>query len=294
MQRIARHKLLILPLTLFCLLCITQSQAADFSKGVLWEVSGKYNQPSYVLGTIHSDDPAVTTIPPPVQMVMLKVQSFTAELDLDLGAMLEAQTQMMLPLDQDLKSIIGQQRYDKAVELMSQSGMPEMLVARMKPWAIAAQLMMPKPTTGVFLDLKLFQQAQARGIAVYGLETVAEQMGVFEKLTQQQQIAMLDQSLREHKNMPAMIKRLTQLYIQRDLAGLQRISDEQMGNTERGLAKAMEKNLINDRNVRMADRMEVRFREGNALIAIGALHLPGDNGVLHLLQQRGYRLKAIY
>ena len=294
MQRIARHKLLILPITLLCLLCIAQSQAADFSKGVLWEVSGKSNPPSYLLGTIHSDDPAVTAIPAPVQMVMLKVQSFTAELDLDLGAMLEAQTQMMLPLDQDLKTIIGQQRYDKAVELMSQYGMPEMLVARMKPWAIAAQLMMPRPTTGVFLDLKLFQQAQGRGIPVYGLETVAEQMGVFEKLTKQQQIAMLDQSLREHKNMPAMIKRLTRLYIQRDLAGLQRISDEQMRNTERGLANAMEKNLINDRNVRMADRMEVRFKEGNALIAIGALHLPGNNGVLHLLQQRGYRLKAIY
>lgn len=295
MKRIRHSRRLLLPITLLSLLFITQiSAAGDFSKGILWEVTGQGSQPSYLLGTIHSDDPSVTTIPAPVEKVMSQVQSFTAELDLDLGAMLEAQTQMMLPLDQDLKSIIGEQRYIKAVELMANYGMPEMIVSRMKPWAIAAQLMMPKPTTGVFLDLKLFQQAQARGIPTYGLETVAEQMGVFEKLTQQQQITMLDRSLREHKNMPTMIKQLTQLYIQRDLAGLQRLSEEQMQETERSLADAMEKNLINDRNVRMADRMAVRFKEGNALVAVGALHLPGDNGVLRLLQQRGYRLKAIY
>lgn len=295
MRRVTRKQLCILPLTFLGLLLITHSTAADeFSKGILWEVTGQGSQPSYLLGTIHSDDPSVTAVPAPVQKIMSQAQSFTAELDLDLGAMLEAQMQMMLPLDQDLKSIIGEQRYAKAVELMAGYGMPEMIVSRMKPWAIAAQLMMPKPTTGVFLDLKLFQQAQARGIPTYGLETVAEQMGVFEKLTQQQQITMLDQSLREHNNMPAMIKQLTQLYLQRDLAGLQRLSEEQMQETERSLADAMEKNLINDRNVRMAERMAVRFKEGNALVAVGALHLPGDNGVLRLLQQRGYSLKAVY
>ena len=294
MKVVAHIKLFVIQFALLSLAIITQVEASEFTKGVLWEVSGKGGQPSYVLGTIHSDDPTVTTIPAPVSTALAKVQSFTAELDLDLGAMIEAQTQMMLPLDQDLKSIVGQQRYDQAVTLMAQYGMPEMIVSRMRPWAVAAQLMMPKPTTGVFLDLKLFQQAQARGIRTYGLETVAEQMGVFEKMNQQQQIAMLDQSLREHKNMPAMINQLIKLYLNRDLAGLHRFSEQEMKKGDQGLANLMEKNLINDRNLRMADRMEIRFQEGNAMIAVGALHLPGDKGVLRLLQNRGYRLKAVY
>ena len=225
---------------------------------------------------------------------MFKAQSFTAELDLNLAAMLEAQMHMMLPPDQELKDIIGAHRYDKAVNLMNNYGMPEMIVARMKPWAIAAQLMMPKPSTGVFLDLKLFQEAQARGVRTYGLETAAEQMGAFEGMTQQQQIEFLDQSLQEHKNMPAMIQKLITLYLARDLAGLQRYSEEQMQKGDQHLAKVLEKNLIDDRNKRMVERMQVRFQEGNAFVAIGALHLPGEQGILRLLQNRGYQLKALY
>ena len=279
---------------IFTISVISQVEAEEFARGVLWEVSGKGSQPSYLLGTIHSDDPRVTTIPLPIQTAMVKARSFTAELDLNLAAMLEAQMQMMLPPDQELKDIIGAQRYDKAVDLMNNYGMPEMIVARMKPWAIAAQLMMPKPTTGVFLDLKLFQEAQARSISTYGLETAAEQMGAFEGMSKEQQIALLDQSLREHKNMPAMIQQLITLYLARDLAGLQRYSDEQMQKGDQQLARAMEKHLINDRNNRMVDRMQIRLQEGNAFIAVGALHLPGENGILRLLQNRGYQLKALY
>ena len=286
------HK--VIRLVLFTMMMVSPAVADEFSQGLLWEVSGRNAQPSYVLGTIHSDDSRVTSIPAPVQSVMARANSFTAELDLNLASMLDAQMQMMLPPDQELKDIIGAQRYDRAVDLMTNYGMPEMLVARMKPWAIAAQLMMPKPTTGVFLDLKLFQDAQARGIKTYGLETAAEQMGAFEGLNKQQQIALLDQSLREYKNMPAMIQKLISLYLARDLEGLQRYSEEQMQKGDRQLAQAMEKHLINNRNQRMVDRMQARLQEGNAVIAVGALHLPGEDGILRLLQNRGYKLRAIY
>jgi uncharacterized protein YbaP (TraB family) len=44
----------------------------------------------------------------------------------------------------------------------------------------------------------------------------------------------------------------------------------------------------------MLERMEKRLQEGNAFIAVGALHLPGDKGLLKLLQARGYRVSALY
>jgi len=40
--------------------------------------------------------------------------------------------------------------------------------------------------------------------------------------------------------------------------------------------------------------MEERLQEGNAFIAVGALHLPGENGLLKLLPARGYRVLALY
>jgi len=268
--------------------------ADEFAKGLLWEISGKGAQPSYILGTIHSDDERVTAIPEPVQTAMHKVRSFTAELDLNFAAMLEAQTHMLLPQGQELKDLIGTQRYDVTVKIMNQYGVPEAMVAHMKPWAVSTQLMMPKPTTGIFLDLVLYQSAQSRGLKTYGLETAMEQVSAFDKLDQKQQVSLLDQALREYKDLPAMFQRMISLYLARDLAGLQRYSEEQMQTSDPQLARSMEKHLITDRNTRMVERMQVRLQEGDAFIAVGALHLPGEHGILRLLQNRGYRLKALY
>lgn len=48
------------------------------------------------------------------------------------------------------------------------------------------------------------------------------------------------------------------------------------------------------RNSRMVERMQDYLHKGNAFIAIGALHLPGEKGVLHLLEQKGFTVTAIY
>ena len=137
--------------------------AGNFDQGVLWEISKPDQTSSYLLGTIHSDHASVTNLPSPVKKALDNSQSFTAELDLNMSSMLQAQMQMLLPDTQSLQRIIGAQQYQKCVALMANYGVPEMLVDRMKPWAIAAQLNMPKPTTGVFLDLKLYQMAQQKG-----------------------------------------------------------------------------------------------------------------------------------
>jgi len=44
----------------------------------------------------------------------------------------------------------------------------------------------------------------------------------------------------------------------------------------------------------MAQRMQSRLREGARFIAVGALHLPGEEGLLKLLSQQGYRLTPVY
>lgn len=271
-----------------------QVWSGNFDKGILWQV-GKPGQPqSYILGTIHSDDPAVTSLPPQVDKAIAVSRSFTAELDLNMSAMLEAQMQMLLPNNQSLEKIVGPGRFRECVNLMSGYGVPEMMVDRMKPWAIAAQLNMPRPNSGVFLDIKLYQLAQQRGLRLYGLETVAEQMSVFEDLTTQQQTLMLDQAIKDHPAMPQKISRLIRYYRNRDLRGMMQYSEEELNRTDPELKKIMEDRLINARNQRMVERMQPQLTDGLAFIAVGALHLPGKKGILQLLENRGYRVKAVF
>ena len=51
--------------------------------------------------------------------------------------------------------------------------------------------------------------------------------------------------------------------------------------------------LLDTRNQRMAERAAPFIEDGNAFIAVGALHLPGETGLVQLLRDRGYKVTAV-
>jgi uncharacterized protein YbaP (TraB family) len=54
------------------------------------------------------------------------------------------------------------------------------------------------------------------------------------------------------------------------------------------------RDLLAERNHRMVRRLQELLDQGNTFIAVGALHLPGEEGMLRLLQQRGYTVRVLY
>jgi uncharacterized protein YbaP (TraB family) len=63
---------------------------------------------------------------------------------------------------------------------------------------------------------------------------------------------------------------------------------------EQKSAEAFLRRLIDDRNVQMVERMLPRLQRGSTFIAIGALHLPGEKGILQLLAEKGYTVSVVY
>jgi uncharacterized protein YbaP (TraB family) len=229
-----------------------------------------------------------------VSQAFASSHSFTGELDMSHASMEQTQRAMLLTSGQSLEAIIGPERFHKCVKLMADYGVPEPIVKLMKPWAIALQLSMPKPMSDRFLDLSLYQQARDRGLRVYALETISEQIAVFDKLAIEQQLILLDEAIANYADSSALIDSLIDLYLARDLAGLEAINNEQMQKGDEGLATQIEQRLIVLRNQRMVERMQAQLREGHAFIAVGALHLPGKTGILNLLEQQGYLVKYLY
>lgn len=266
----------------------------DFDHGLLWKISKPGIAPSYLLGTIHSDDPRVTQLPPAVAIAFAKSRSFTGELDMSADSLVQTEKAMLLPKGESLQSIVGQKRYQKCVKLMADYAVPASVVNRMKPWAVAIQLNMPKPVSNNFLDLMLYRRAVARGLPVHALETIQEQIAVFDKLPQSQQITLLDQSIANYKNSAAMIDTLIDLYLARNLSGLQAINNKQLQQGDTHLAKEIQQRLITSRNLRMVKRMQPILKQGYAFIAVGALHLPGKQGILNQLLQDGYQVQYVY
>lgn len=267
---------------------------AGYDKGLLWKVERSGARPSYVLGTIHSEDERVLALPPPVQAAFDGASTLVMEAIMDQDAMAVMSARMMFGDGRTLKQVLSGKLYASTLSATAEYGLPELALQQMKPWAVAMALSMPRPQTGVFLDLLLMQRATEQGKSVAGLESVDEQLAIFDRLPMKDQVTMLRDTLEYLPELDAMFAQLHELYLARDLAGITRLNEEMQMKGDRELGQRVMGQLLDARNRRMVARMEEHLKRGNAFIAVGALHLPGRQGVLHLLTKKGYRVSAVY
>ena len=196
--------------------------------GILWQIDRQGINPSYILATIHSDDSRVTHLPKIISQKLRQADSFVSELKMDYVSMQEIGQLMLLPDGQKLESLIGKSRYQTCLSLLTLYDIPADIVQRMKPWAVMLTLSMPKPRAGIVLDHLLYQEAKLHGKKTYGLETNHEQIAVFEVFSLQQQIVMLDDAITAFDRLSVVFDELIHYYLQRDLSGLERISEKYM------------------------------------------------------------------
>ena len=284
---------------LMAALATTCLWADDLSsqQGLLWQISSPNSTPSYLFATIHSEDKRVNQLPAIVNSSFEQADSASFELLMDIPTMLKSASAMFFTDEQSLEKLINKDLYNKVVKSLSQYSIPVKVVEKLKPWAVIVMLSAPPSKTGEFLDLLLYRKAQQLKIPTYGLEKVEEQLQVFEDLPLEDQIILLQETLTGLEQMPNMFAKLHELYLQRNLTALMQFSNEYMQpsySRHKKLIKNFYKKLVDDRSLKMAKRMQKRLQEGNAFIAVGALHLPGETGIIKLLQKQGYQVSALY
>ena len=291
--RIAATPILLAAMLLLCALMPAQA-GTERGHGLLWEILGDGAPPSYLFGTIHSEDPQVLRLAAPVRQAFDDADSVVLEVMMDTEAMVHSSSAMLMTDGRLLSDIIGQSLFEKTARAVSARGIPEVVLERMKPWAVATTLSMPLPETGMVLDLKLFQAAEQAGKQLHGLETIREQLDVFETMPEGDQVVLLKDAVDNLEVIDDMNAALLSAWKRRDLAAMMAISDDAMQSGDQRIARDFEQRLIIDRNRLMAERIEPHLERGGAFIAVGALHLPGDDGLLNLLERRGYTLMLIY
>lgn len=263
-------------------------------RGLLWEISGNgIKQHSYLFGTMHSDDPKVVNLDKSVTDAFLKARSFTAEVKMDVFSLAEMSKVMFEPSGRSLRRSLESNEYQRCIEIMQEYGIPESMTDSLQPWAIAITISLPKTESHMILDLKLYTEAMQLRKAVYGLETVEEQLSAFTNLDYDLQLLMLRDSIQNYHLLPQVYSEMLEVYVRGDLKGLQQIDEKYVTGNDKKVREFFEEELINKRNLRMVERMQARLREGNAFIAVGALHLPGEKGLINLLRQQGYQVRAV-
>jgi uncharacterized protein YbaP (TraB family) len=285
---------MLLAMVLFFLLAAVTQADTDRSHGLLWEISKAGQVPSHLFGTIHSEDPGVVALPAPVKQVFDASDSVVVEMLMDTEAMMYSSTAMLMLDGRSLSDVLGMPLYKQVSEAIASRGIPELVLNRMKPWAAAVTLSTPALETGQVLDLVLYQEALQQEKAVHGLETIQEQLDLFDSMPESDQVTLLRDAVDNLPELDAMNAELLAAYKQRDLAGLMAINEVSMQTGDQRLAQDFQQRVIEDRNHRMAERMQPYLRQGRAFVAVGALHLPGEEGLLNLLEQQGYTVRRVY
>jgi uncharacterized protein YbaP (TraB family) len=261
-------------------------------KSLLYEISGnKLAKPSYLFGTIHLLCAADLKLSENVQKAVSKSQQVALELDMDSPTMgEEMRGLLMLPAGQTVQGCMTKEEYAAVSEYYTtQLQMPFAQMGTMKPFILTTLLyskMLGCPVGSY--EMSLVEVAKSKNMEVIGLETVAEQMGLFDKIPCEKQARMLSDMVTKRAEAQQEFTELLNLYQAQDVEGLLKMSL----NSKFGM-KEYETQLLTDRNKRWIPLMAQQAANKPTFFAVGAAHLGGPSGVLALLRQQGYQVKPV-
>lgn len=275
-----------------------------FARGILWEVSKPGTAPSHLFGTIHVADARVLALPPQVTRAFNASRSFLTELVINDAVARRYYEAAQFEDGRTLGTLIGPGDYARVGKIMRSRGFPDELLPRAKPWAVMLNLALPAPESGaaaegVVLDQHLYLLARTQNKQIGELDQVEEQIFLFDEMPLDAQVALLRNALDDYPRLGAATERAIVAWLGSDLAALWRISQEGALAAANAAELAPHQALLNrrivfDRNLVMAYRMQPALRRGRAFVAVGALHLYGERGLLKLLSDEGYRVRRVY
>jgi uncharacterized protein YbaP (TraB family) len=277
-----------------------QGSPAAPKRGVFYEVRSGSNI-VYLYGTIHLGRidfyPMNATIPRAV------ASSSRVYLETDLGDPAAATSLARaeqypdgVTLDKKLPPALMR----KVETTFRQYGMTRQEIIGKKPWALANDLLVRKATEmgydAMFApDIYLASIAQLLGKPTSGLESIDEQIKVFEGISEDGQRAYLEDALSslESGRLGTVLRASVDAWASGDVATMAAALKKEQDEEPMAL-KEIRRRLLDDRNVRMADRIESIARSGSsAFVAVGAAHLVGRGSVVELLRKKGLSIREL-
>ncbi|MEW5962673.1 MAG: TraB/GumN family protein [Pseudomonadota bacterium] len=273
---------------------------------ILWRIERVGLAPSYLFGTIHVTDSRVTAFSPETERILGTVDRVALEIaDLSPAAatpvMQKAAGMLVFTDGQRLDKLLSKDEYEKVKGILSGVGVPGAVASLVKPWFVSMVLSVSDcerkkaESGGMVVDSKIAEMARARGIEVIGLETIEGQLTALASIPLGEQVAGLKSALRLADRAHDMMETTLQMYIQRRMGAAMPLQRElaRRAGVEKVDFEGFERELIEKRNRVMRDGVLGLLEKGNALVAVGALHLVGRNGLVAMLREAGYTLTPI-
>ncbi|MDO5666092.1 MAG: TraB/GumN family protein [Bacteroidia bacterium] len=272
---------------------------------LLWKISGnELETPSYLFGTHHLIPLSFLDNIVGLDEAFEATEQMVGELDM--SKMNELQLKIMgaaiMPNEYDYRSLISEQDFqllDETLKELVGVGLDQL--GRMKPAMLSNlisitlyQKYYPNLSNKKSIDQYFQEEAVKRSRYVKPLETAEEQIYVLlESQTIERQSEMLTCMIHHPEILKEQMDRLHTAYLAQDLDALdilyrEELSDDPCPSTQK------EKDVINkNRNIEWLKVLPNIMQEKSSFIAVGCLHLVGEDGLIEGLRELGYTVEPI-
>jgi len=261
------------------------------AQSLLWKISGNgLSKPSYLYGTMHVQDERAFRLNDSVLVAFDRCDAVVNEMDLDSIDPFKLLSDMMLDSGKTLHDFMTEKEFNKvSKKLMKASGFSLEMFKTMQPIMIVSMMSESQfdAQMAVALDMFFQERGKEQNKKLLGLETYEEQLNALLNIPIEEQVKMLTEKMPSEKKSKTMIDRMIELY---NTAALEELYDWSMDD-ETG--DRFEASLLTERNFLMADRIVPIISDQSSFIALGALHLPGEVGVINLLRQKGFIVEPV-
>ena len=263
------------------------------AKSLLWKISGNgLAKPSYLFGTMHITCDA--SLDSATRDALENTKQLYLELDMDDPEMQATMMGgMMMKNGNTMQSMVSEADFKLLdVYVQEKIGLSAMMINTMKPFMISAMLvpsLLDCPMQTV--EGELIKVSAAQNEEVFGLETVEEQLAVFDEVPYQDQMDDLMKSVKDKftADKTEMVK-MMEVYKTKDLDAMLTMVKESDSKMTSGFQDV----LLNNRNKNWIPKIEAVAKQEATFFGVGAAHLPGKEGVIMLLRNKGYKVEAVF
>lgn len=269
-------------------------------QGRLFEVSAEGAPPSYVFGTMHINDRKVLKLPAPIGKALRNCRVLFLESGTErvgFNAMLRG---LSFTDGRTLRDVLDADLYARVIENGRAQGIPRRVLDQLKPgalWLFIDDDKSYRPwreSSRPVLDSLLLQFANNKGIPVQSLDRVAEVFAIFtSRLSDKEQVELVRHIMSEDRP-PMPLQEMRDAYLAGDLDKLHSYGVLFGEGAIDDLEAKLDHELLFERNHRWIPRLKKQLSHGGVFVAVGAAHLSGENGVLHLLEKEGFKVRRVH
>ncbi len=274
------------------ILLFLPSQAQRLEKSLLWKISGNgLENPSYLYGTMHAVCDA--TLDKNVQKAFEETAQLYLEIDMDDPNLQTSMTKdIMMKGGKKMSDLVSAQEMVLLDTFLTENvGYSGTMLNTVKPFFVGAMLLpklMDCEMKTVESELMKISTNQAENIS--GLETITEQMNIFDAIPYQDQMNELMKSAKEGiSENKKEFKKMLDLYASKDIEGMLQFTKD----SKDAMMSKFQDDLLVKRNQSWIPKIEKIAISKPTFFGVGAAHLAGETGVIKLLRKKGFKVEAV-